>query len=342
MTEPAENAPIALTMGEPAGIGGDIALMAWLRRDEGIPPFVLIDDPDRLRRVARAIGADVEPVSVASLQEGRSVFDKALPVLPHPVDVEVEPGIPAAATTVIQSIDRAVELALAGEASAVVTNPIHKEALYRAGFGHPGHTEYLAEKSGAENGSVMMLASAMLRVVPVTIHLSLREAIAALTADEIVRCGEVTADALVSDFGVTDPVISVAGLNPHAGESGSMGREEIDIIEPAITRLRDKGLRIEGPLPADTLFHEDARASYHAVLCMYHDQALIPLKTLDFHGGVNVTLGLPIVRTSPDHGTAFDIAWTGKANPSSLMAALRMAADIAERRRAFDTRRGLA
>ncbi len=223
---------------------------------------------------------------------------------------------------------------MAGDAAAVVTNPIHKKVLYDAGFRHPGHTEFLAELTGLATPSIMMLASAELRVVPVTIHQSLRQAIASLRGEDIVHCARVTADALKIDFGIARPRLAISGLNPHAGEDGAMGREEIEIIVPAIARLRAAGLTVMGPLPADTMFHAQARAAYDAAICMYHDQALIPLKTLAFEQGVDVTLGLPIVRTSPDHGTALDIAGSGRANPASLIAAIHMAAEIARRRAA--------
>ncbi len=221
-----------------------------------------------------------------------------------------------------------------GRAAALVTNPIHKESLYDAGFRHKGHTEFLAALSGIDHAPVMMLACEGLRVVPVTIHVALAEAIAALDAGSIVHCARVTAAALVEDFAIRRPAIAVAALNPHAGEGGHMGREEIDIIQPAVARLAADGLDVRGPLPADTLFHDRARQGYDAVICMYHDQALIPLKTVDFANGVNITLGLPFVRTSPDHGVAFDIAGTGRADPSSLVAALGLARDMARRREA--------
>lgn len=344
MIEPNGGTAIALTMGEPAGVGGEIALAAWARRDEAVPPFMLLDDPERLRALAHNIGIPVEVEEITSAAEAVTAFAGALPVLPVPLKAPVAAGKPdaAAQAAVIDSIDRAIELALGGAVAALVTNPVHKETLYQAGFTHPGHTEYLAERAGLTTPPVMMLATDTLRVVPVTIHLPLRQAIDALSADGIVHCGTLTATALEGDFGIANPSISVAGLNPHAGESGHLGREEIDIIEPAVRRLRSQGLRVAGPLPADTLFHEEARGAYDAVICMYHDQALIPLKTLDFHGGVNVTLGLPFVRTSPDHGTAFNIAGTGRANPASLMAALRMAAALARRRKADGPKKALA
>jgi 4-hydroxythreonine-4-phosphate dehydrogenase len=240
---------------------------------------------------------------------------------------------------VLESIDRAVSLARAGRCRAVVTNPIHKTTLYEAGFPHPGHTEYLAEGAGLDDPAVMMLVCEQLRVVPVTVHVSLIEAVALLRTDAIVHCAKRCAESLAADFNIAGPRIAVAGLNPHAGEDGNLGREEIDIIAPAVAALRRDGIEATGPLPADTLFHADARRQYDAVICMYHDQALIPLKTLDFTGGVNMTLGLPYVRTSPDHGTAFDIAGTGKADPTSLIAALELAARVARNRDAMRGRK---
>ena len=336
--------PLALTMGEPAGIGGEIAMMAWARRDEGVPAFFAIDDPARLAALGAQIGLAVAIEPIAAPEEARQCFARALPVLAEPLPVAVAPGRPesAAAAAVLGAIDRAVTFAMSGRASAVVTNPIHKAALYAAGFRHPGHTEYLADRAGLRQPSVMMLASPRLRVVPVTIHLSLREAIASLTIDTIVHCGRTAAAALASDFAIRRPRLAVAGLNPHAGESGHMGREDIDIVAPAIERLRAEGIDAVGPLPPDTMFHAAARTGYDCALCMYHDQALIPLKTLDFDGGVNVTLGLPFVRTSPDHGTAFDIAGTGRARPDSLIAALRHADMLARNRRAAGRGRDVA
>src|SRR5581483_3714101 len=300
--------PLAVTMGEPAGLGGEIAVQAWLRRSEGVPPFYLIDDPERLSRLARRCGWTVPIRRLGAPGEAAGAFAAALPVLP----IGATPGA----------------------AAALVTNPINKDALYRVGFRHPGHTEYLAELAGGGATPVMMLASAALRVVPVTIHLSLRRAIETLSGDAIVHAGVVADAALRRDFAIAAPVIAVAGLNPHAGEGGSLGREDIDIVVPAVAELRRRGVDARGPFAADTMFHARARAGYDAALCMYHDQALIPLKTLDFDGGVNATLGLPFIRTSPDHGTAFDIAGRGIARPDSLMAALRLAAEMARRRAA--------
>jgi 4-hydroxythreonine-4-phosphate dehydrogenase len=326
--------PLALTMGEPAGIGGEIALKAWLRRGEGVPPFYLIDDPGRLAVLARRLGWRVPITRLAVPGDALSVFAEALPVLPIGGAPRAGPGRPdpADAPLVVGAIDAAVADVRGGRAAAVVTNPINKDALYRAGFRHPGHTEYLAELAGAGAGAVMMLASPELRVVPVTIHLALREAIAQLSSAAIVHAGRVTHAALMRDFGIARPVIACAGLNPHAGEAGALGSEDVDIIVPAIAELRAAGIDVRGPLAADTMFHAAARSGYDAALCMYHDQALIPVKTLDFDGAVNVTLGLPFIRTSPDHGTAFDIAGTGTARAHSLIAALRLAAAIAARR----------
>jgi len=324
---PAQRAPLVLTMGDPAGIGGEIALMAWHRARAELPPFVLLDDPTRLERLAKRIGLDIPIAAIARCEDAVETFANALPVLKLSRRVTGEPGQPAArdATLVVEAIDRAVALVQKGSALAIVTNPVHKSALYDAGFPDPGHTEYLARLAGLTKAPIMMLAIHGLRVVPVTIHMALSEAIAALNADRIVHAARVTAAALQTDFGVVRPRLAIAGLNPHAGEEGHLGREEIEIIHPAIEQLERDGIAVTGPLAADTMFHKRARTKYDAAICMYHDQALIPLKTLDFDRGVNVTLGLPFVRTSPDHGTAFDIAGTGTASPESLIAALVMA-----------------
>ena len=326
--------PLALSMGEPAGIGGEITLLAWLRRGANVPVFYAIDDPDRLAALARKLGWDVPVRPIAAPADAAAVFPAALPVLPVGGRVQAAPGRPviADAALVLRAIDMAVADARAGRAAAVVTNPINKDALYRAGFRHPGHTEYLAELAGVAEGAVMMLACPELRVVPVTIHLALRDAVAALTPAAIVHAGRVADAALRREFGIARPRLAVAGLNPHAGEGGSLGREDIEIVAPAIATLCAAGIDARGPLAADTMFHAAARRGYDAALCMYHDQALIPLKTIDFDGGVNVTLGLPFIRTSPDHGTALDIAGTGRARPDSLIAALKLAAEMAARR----------
>ncbi len=340
----ADAAPTALTMGEPAGIGGEIALMAWRaaqtdgrgESNDRSGPFFLVDDPQRLTNLAGSLGLEVPVAPISQASEAAAVFDRALPVLPLALPAPVQPGQPnpSNARAVIESIERAVALATAGEAAAVVTNPIHKKALYGAGFPHPGHTEFLAALVGSDQAPVMMLACPGLRVVPVTVHLPLAKALAGLSSDAIVHAGQVTAHALRRDFGVAAPRLAVAGLNPHAGEHGALGNEETQIIAPAVAALRAERIQAFGPEPADTLFHANARARYDAVLCMYHDQALIPLKTIDFERGVNITLGLSIVRTSPDHGTALSIAGQGVANPASLIAALVTARSMARARAA--------
>ena len=311
---------LALTMGDPAGIGGELTCKAWAALRESGPAFMALDDPDRLG----AFGVPV--LVVANQMEAAAAFPDALPVLPVRLASPAIPGQPdpANASATLESIERAVRLVQAGAAAAVVTNPIAKHVLYQAGFPHPGHTEFLGALTGSPT-PVMMLANDHLRVVPVTVHVALRRAVEQLTAAAIVDQGRILAAALRDHFGIARPRIAVAGLNPHAGEGGAMGDEETLLIVPAIAALRDAGIDASGPYPPDTMFTPAARAGYDAALCMYHDQALIPLKTLDMASGVNVTLGLPIVRTSPDHGTAFDIAGTGRADPASLIAALRMA-----------------
>jgi 4-hydroxythreonine-4-phosphate dehydrogenase len=318
--------PIALTMGDPAGIGGELTVHAWhVLRGDG-PCFVALDDPERLA------GAPI--VEIDSFAAARAVFASALPVLPIKLAVPATPGLPdkGNAKAVIASIERAAALCRSGEATAMVTNPINKAALYDAGFAYPGHTEFLASLTGADGKQVMMLASPDLRVVPVTVHTSLRDAIGMLTAEAIVSAARTTASALQRDFGIAHPRLAIAGLNPHAGEQGALGNEETSIIGPAIATLRADGIDVSGPWPPDTMFTRAARTRYDAAICMYHDQALIPLKTLDMDHGVNVTLGLPIVRTSPDHGTAYDIAGKGIADPSSLIAAIKLAAELARAR----------
>jgi 4-hydroxythreonine-4-phosphate dehydrogenase len=323
-------------MGEPAGIGGELTLRAWLERSERkLPVFFAIDDPERLEHLARRLGWTV-PIAVIDRPEAAAeAFAGALPVVAMPLAGSAMPGTPDPrnADCVLASVRMAVDLVTAGRSGALVTNPVHKKTLYEAGFRHPGHTEYLAELAGVER-SVMMLACPELRVVPVTAHIPLADAITRLSRVELTAVGRITDAALRTDFGIENPRLMFAGLNPHAGESGTIGREEIDIIAPAVADLKSLGIAATGPAPADTLFHERARRGYDAAICMYHDQALIPLKTIDFHGGVNVTLGLPFIRTSPDHGTAFEIAGLGVADVSSLAASLAMAADIAARRSA--------
>ena len=318
--------PLALTCGEPAGIGPEIAARAWAALGARAP-FVWIGDPAHL-----PAGTPVREVAAPS--DAPRVAASALPVLSHPFPVPARPGAPAPenAAEVIAVIARAVRLAQAGEVSGIVTAPIHKKALQDgAGFAHPGHTEYLAALAGVER-VVMMLACPELRVVPTTIHVALRAVPALLTQALLTDTIRITHAGLRRDFGLEAPRIAVAGLNPHAGEGGAMGAEEIEVIAPVLAALRAEGLTVTGPHSADTMFHPAARARYDAAVCMYHDQALIPIKTVDFAGGVNVTLGLPFIRTSPDHGTAFDIAGQGVADPTSLIAALRMAAEMARAR----------
>jgi len=326
--------PLALTLGEPAGIGPDITIKAWQsRRESQLPPFYLIGDSRFIRARARTLGVDV-PLADVSPEDATTAFAECLPVVAAGHGITATPGHPddSSASAALASIRRAVADVVAGHASAVVTNPIAKSVLYRAGFRHPGHTEFLAElaaNGGAVPQPVMMLWSPMLAVVPVTIHVSLRDAIAQLSTDLIITTIRIVVDGLRRRFGISSPRLAVSGLNPHAGEDGTLGSEEETIIVPAIDLLRRSGIDIKGPLPADTLFHEAARQTYDCAICMYHDQALIPIKTLAFDNAVNVTLGLPFVRTSPDHGTAFDIAGTGRASPTSLIAALRLAAHMA-------------
>ena len=326
--------PLALTSGEPAGIGPDITIKAWLRRDElRLPAFYLLGDRDLIGQRAKALGLKVELAEVRA-EDAVGAFADALPVVATGRVATARPGQPddSSADAAMASIRQAVGDVLAGRASAVVTNPIAKSVLYRAGFRHPGHTEFLAElaaEGGLEPQPVMLLWSPALAVVPVTVHLPLREAIARLSSDLIVTTVRIVAAALQARFGLATPRLAVSGLNPHAGEDGSLGTEERSIIAPAVEILRGDGIDIRGPLPADTMFHDAARKTYDCAICMYHDQALIPVKTLAFEDAVNVTLGLPFIRTSPDHGTAFDIAGTGQANPSSLIAALRLAARMA-------------
>ncbi|PWE34168.1 4-hydroxythreonine-4-phosphate dehydrogenase PdxA [Maritimibacter sp. 55A14] len=320
---------IALTCGEPAGIGPEIAARAWAELGAATP-FFLIGD----RAHVTSAAPDIPVVEIEDPIATRAAAAEGLPLLHHPFPAAATPGRPdpANAASVVEVIARAVDLVQAGRAAALTTGPIHKKALQDgAGFAFPGHTEYLADLAGGVT-PVMMLAAPGLRVVPVTIHIPLAKVPRALTRDLLDRTIRITAEGLRRDFGLRTPRIAVAGLNPHAGEGGAMGREEIDVIAPALEVLRAEGLEIAGPLSADTMFHPAARARYDVAICMYHDQALIPVKTVDFAGGVNVTLGLPFIRTSPDHGTALDIAGQGRADPASLIAALRMAAGMAVRR----------
>jgi len=326
--------PLALTLGEPAGIGPDLTIQLWRRRVElRLPAFYLIADPEFIRQRARVLGADVT-LSLVTPAQAATTFARALPIVALDASITASPGAPDAssAPAAIASIRRAVADVLAGNAAAVVTNPIAKNVLYRSGFAEPGHTEFLAklvqEATGKPARPVMMLWSPELAVVPVTIHLPLKDVVARLTSDLVVETGRIVDRDLTARFGISRPRIAVAGLNPHAGEEGALGEEDGAVVAPAVKRLQAEGIDAIGPLPADSLFHERARATYDVALCMYHDQALIPIKTLAFDRAVNVTLGLPFVRTSPDHGTAFDIAGTGTADPSSLVAALTLAARL--------------
>jgi 4-hydroxythreonine-4-phosphate dehydrogenase len=331
--------PLALTQGDPAGIGPELTLRAWHeRRERALPAFACVANPDQLARTADRLGWPI-PIRECDWNEAARLFPEALPVIPLAQAVDVAPGKPdpASAVTTIGSIDRAVAAARGGQASAIVTNPIAKSVLYAAGFKHPGHTEYLAHlaaEGGTEPLPVMMLWCEELAVVPVTIHVPLRSVPGLLTTKLIVDTARIVAAGLQRQFGIASPRLAVAGLNPHAGESGTMGREDEDVVKPALAQLRAEGIDAQGPYPADTLFHARARAGYDAALAMYHDQALIPIKTIAFDDGVNVTLGLPFIRTSPDHGTAFDIAGKGVARPDSLCAALKLAARMAERQEA--------
>jgi 4-hydroxythreonine-4-phosphate dehydrogenase len=327
--------PLAVTIGEPAGIGAEIALMAWQqRRRHALPPFYLIGDAGHLAERAKLVG-DI-PITETDPAAAAAVFDRALPVAPLGQTITAKPGHPDAtsAPAAIASIRRAVDDVLRGASAAVVTNPIAKSVLYGSGFTGPGHTEFLAklaqESTGKSFRPVMMLWSDDLAVVPVTIHVPLKDVPKLLTTTLVVETARIVARELASRFGVAKPRLAIAGLNPHAGEGGTIGTEEADVIAPAIAQLVAEGIDVRGPLPADTMFHKAARETYDAALCMYHDQALIPIKMLAFDSAVNVTLGLPFVRTSPDHGTAFDIAGTGRADPSSLIAAIKLAARLTQ------------
>jgi 4-hydroxythreonine-4-phosphate dehydrogenase len=325
----AEPPPLAVSIGEPAGIGPEIVGKAWAAL-AGRLPFFVIGDPGHLR-------ADGVPVAeIATPADARAAMAEALPVLPHPFPDPAMPGrpTPGNAAEVVAVIARGADLAMRGAAGALVTAPIHKRALQTgASFAFPGHTEYLASLAG-DARVVMMLACPELRVVPTTIHIPLAEVPARLTRALLRDTIEITVAGLKGDFGIAAPRVAVTGLNPHAGEGGAMGREEAEVIVPVLDALRAEGVSVTGPWPADTMFHAAARARYDVAVAMYHDQALIPIKTIDFAGGVNVTLGLPFVRTSPDHGTAFDIAGQGLADPTSLIAALDLAWEMAGHRAA--------
>ena len=326
-------APLALTIGEPAGIGPEIALKAWqAASDSELPPFVLLGDVDVMGTQSERLGIPI--AQIESVDTGSRIFPEALPVFHIPFAQQPVLGVPSQATAqgVLNAIKMAVDLCLTGEARAVITNPIQKSVLQHAGFSHPGHTEYLAhlsQQAGHAATPVMMLANEKLRAIPVTIHIALSAVPESLTKDIIVDTARIAHGDLQSRFGIAVPRLAFAGLNPHAGEDGAFGDEDERVIAPAIAQLRAEGIDAAGPLPADTMFHDEARDKYDVAICMYHDQALIPVKTLGFHDGVNVTLGLPFVRTSPDHGTALNLAGTGTARPDSLIAALKLADRLA-------------
>ncbi|MEJ7927697.1 4-hydroxythreonine-4-phosphate dehydrogenase PdxA [Sphingobium sp. AN641] len=324
-------APFAVALGDPAGIGPEIVAKSWvMRAARSLPPFFAVGDAASLRAVWAG------PIAIVNgPEEVVAAFDTALPCLQVGDAGAITPGVPSVegAQVALQSLEVAVGLARSASAAGVITAPVGKAQLYGVGFTHPGQTEFVAERCGVSpHNAVMMLAGPSLRVVPITIHISLAQVPQALSIDLIRARATITARGLQKNFGIARPRLLVAGLNPHAGEDGALGREEIEMIRPAVESLKADGLDIEGPVAADGMFHFRARETYDAALCMYHDQALIPIKTLHFDDGVNMTLGLPIVRTSPDHGTAFGIAGTNSANPGAMMAAIRMAADAARAR----------
>ena len=325
--------PLAIALGDPAGVGPEIVAKAWAaRREAGLLPFFGVGDARAVERVWQGPIARIGDPSEAS-----GAFDHGLPVLSALNAGEVVPGTPDVdgARCAIESLELAVGITRSGAAGALVTAPVAKAELYRIGFTHPGQTEFVAERCGiAKENAVMMLAGPSLRVVPITTHIALAEVPRALSIELIVAKARVTARGLMRNFGIERPRLAFAGLNPHAGESGEIGREEVDVIEPAVALLREEGIDATGPFAADGMFHLRARQAYDAAMCMYHDQGLIPLKALHFDEGVNMTLGLPIVRTSPDHGTAFGIAGTDCAEPGAMIAAIRLAGEAAVRRAA--------
>ncbi|SFR98652.1 4-hydroxythreonine-4-phosphate dehydrogenase PdxA [Sphingomonas jatrophae] len=322
-----------MSLGDPAGIGPEIVARAWDRRNEaGLPPFFAVGDQ---RSITAVWGGPVR--RIASPDEARAAFAEGLPLLSVEDAGEIVPGQPnmPGARCSLDALELAVGIVRSGAADALVTGPVSKAQLYAIGFSHPGQTEFIAERCGiAAENAVMMLAGPTLRTVPITTHVALKDVAQRLSVDLIVAKVRATERGLVRNFGIARPRIVVAGLNPHAGENGALGREEIELILPAVEQLRADGIEVQGPLAADTMFHARARAGYDAAICLYHDQALIPLKTLHFDEGVNTTLGLPIVRTAPDHGTAFDIAGKGMANPGAMIAAIALAAECAGHRAA--------
>ena len=322
---------LVVTPGEPAGIGGEILLGAI---EAGCRHLITIDDPDRLMRLAKAMGVGLKAETINQPEEAESLAADTLAILPLVWSEAPVAGMPSVANAkqVIEAITTAATLTREGRALALVTNPIQKSTLYGAGFSSPGHTEYLAALDGPDTKPVMLIHTPLLKVVPLTVHIPLKDVAAAISPSHISATAQILDDALRRDFGIARPRIAVAGLNPHAGEDGTLGHEEITIINPAIAELQQQGLDISGAYSADTLFHQDRRPDYDAVMAMYHDQALIPVKTLDFYHGVNVTLGLSYIRTSPDHGTALDRAGRYQASPASLIAAIDLAFSMAKRR----------
>ena len=335
MTQAAAPPPLALSLGDPAGIGAELIAEAWARREaEALPPFAVAGGAELLRAAAKSRGIELPVERVAHAADAAAVFADALPIVGD-IDGEWTPGAPCpeGAALALASLEAATRLATSHAASALVTGPLAKARLAQVGFDHPGQTEYVAAACGvAAQDAVMMLAGPQLRTVPLTVHVALADVPRLLTIELIVRRARIVAGALERDFGISQPRLAVAGLNPHAGEGGRFGSEEVQVIAPAVAALRAEGIDASGPHPADALFTARARQHYDAALCMYHDQALIPLKALDFDEGVNVTLGLPVVRTSPDHGTAFDIAGQNLADPGAMIAAIRMAGECAARR----------
>jgi 4-hydroxythreonine-4-phosphate dehydrogenase len=329
--------PLAITMGEPSGVGGESLLKTWAHYRNNLPPFLVIDNIDRLKNIAYRMGLNIPLYRHKLNTIDIPPFNEFLHIIDTPLESIVIPGQldHKNSSSVINSITKAVELTMAGNTAGIVTNPIHKSTLYETGFLYPGHTEFLASLTKPYQSPVMMLTCDQLRVVPITIHVSLADALSTLTTQSIVEKSKITAHALQHYFGISDPHLAIAGLNPHAGEFGAMGNEEQTVIQPAIDALKANGIRVSGPYPPDTLFTTQARQTYDVAICMYHDQALIPIKTLDFDNGVNITLGLPFIRTSPDHGTALNIAGTGQVREFSLVAAIKMAGMLAKNRSAL-------
>ena len=340
--------PIAVTMGDPAGVGLQIAALAWRHRAQlALPPFALFADVTAIRAHVANLGTAIPISEISSVEQAGDVFQHALPVISVALGAPLTLGQSDSdhAAAVIQSIEQAVDVVMTNKASAVVTNPITKASLTETGFPHPGHTEFLGslahrglQPQAITTRPVMMLASDSFRVVPLTVHMPLRKVVESVTSELITTTVHTVDGALRRDFAIEKPRVAVSGLNPHAGEHGTLGAEERDLIVPTLEHLRAEGLQIAGPLPADTMFHASARDQYDAAICMYHDQALIPLKTVAFDRGVNITLGLPFVRTSPDHGSALDIVGTGDVSASSFIESLKCARMIAHNRAIFDAR----